>query len=222
MDLGPPHYTTKEYESSLYQLSQIGKFLGGDTATYWAFDQLSKPPLSILEVGCGGGLFSLKLAARYPKAQISGIDISKEAVAFANERLNESKLKPSNVHFFVPSNLSLKSLEKTYDVITTTLVCHHLTNEELVQFISDACSIVKNEIIINDLHRHPIAAFGFFLLSPFFNRMVRHDGQISIRRAFKKKDWQEIMIAAGIEKKRFQISWHWPFRWIVRIKNDCA
>ena len=60
IDLG--HYNEKEYEECLYQLDRIGRFLGGDKATFKAFDHLFAPPSSILDVGCGGGLFTMRLA----------------------------------------------------------------------------------------------------------------------------------------------------------------
>lgn len=216
MDLGPPYYTPEEYRSCLYQLDRIGRFLGGDRATFWALAQLSNPPDSILDVGCGGGLFTLRLAAHYPHTQVMGIDISQEAIAFAQEHLNRSQQK--NVQFLVPSSPHLDE-KQPFDVIMATLVCHHLSDEELVSFLKSACKTARKAVILNDLHRNILATLGFAILTPLFfrNRMIWHDGLLSIRRSFTRQDWVNLLEKAEIDKSNYTITWHWAFRWIVMI-----
>lgn len=218
MDLGHSYYTSAEYQDCLYQLDRIGRFLGGDQATFKAFKKLSISPQSILDVGCGGGLFTLRLAEQYPEANVVGIDLSKDAICFAKERLNEHNPFLPHVQFYVPNTPKLD--EKTsFDIVTSTLVCHHLSDEELVAFLQQACRIAKQAIILNDLHRHPLASIGFASIVPFLfrNRMIWHDGLLSIRRAFRRQEWKNLLRAAGIDETAYTISWHWAFRWIVMI-----
>lgn len=212
IDLGPSHYSSDEYQDCLFQLDRIAKTLGGDRATFWAFDRLEYAPASILDVGCGGGLFTLRLASRFPQAKVVGIDISKGAIAIANENLLKNG-SPSNVKFVV------QEMSEPYDVVTATLMTHHLTDSELISFITQACRLAKRTVILNDLHRHWLATAGFATLAPilFNNRLIIHDGLISIRRAFTRKDWKSYLTAAGIDPKAYKITWHWPFRWIVTI-----
>lgn len=221
IDLGPSHYTSEEYEDCLYQLDRVGRLLGGDQANYWALKQLGENPLSILDVGCGGGLFSMRLAERYPKSQVLGIDTSPEAIQFANaKRLKRHPQTLSNIEFGLSSG-KLDYPPKSFDVIMSTLVCHHLTDDDIVDFLTRAYSTATRGIIINDLHRHIGAIIGFGGLAPllFRNRLVYHDGPLSIRRAFKRKDWIAYINAAGIPLDRCSITWHWAFRWIVLIRG---
>ncbi len=217
IDLG--QYTPEEYRDCLYQLDRVGRFLGGDHANYWAFNQLKKPPQSILDFGCGGGLFTMRLAKRYPQAQILGVDITPEAIQFANESLQQIDPPLTNVKFFVPSSPQLEYPPKSFDVITSTLVCHHLSDDEIVSFLKKGYSIARQAIILNDLHRHFLATLGFTTLIPFLfrNRLVTHDGLISIRRAFTRQDWYAYIQAADIPITHCSITWHWAFRWIVLI-----
>ena len=166
MDLGVSYYTPEEYRDCLYQLDRIGRFLGGDRATFWALKQLSAIPNSILDVGCGGGLFALRLATHYPNTQIVGIDVSQEAIAFAQEHLNRSQPLP-HVQFYVPNSPKLEENSQQFDVVMATLVCHHLSDQELIDFIQQSCRIAKQAVILNDLHRHPLAKVGFAALVPF-------------------------------------------------------
>jgi len=219
MDLGTSHYSYEEYHDCLFQLARIGRMLGGDKATFWAIDKMSGPPDSILDVGCGGGLFTLQLASRYPNARISGLDTSRDAIVFAQDRLMECEPSLSNIQFTVAPSPHLEDIQESFDVVTATLVCHHLSDHEMISFLRQSCRIAKTAVIINDLHRHACAFFGFGALAPllFRNRLIRHDGLISIRRSFTRRDWKVLLHAAGIDEGCYEITWHWAFRWIVRI-----
>jgi 2-polyprenyl-3-methyl-5-hydroxy-6-metoxy-1,4-benzoquinol methylase len=218
MDLGEGYYTPEVYRDCLYKLDRIGRFLGGDHATFWTLKQLSVLPSSILDVGCGGGLFTLRLANRYPQAQVVGIDICHEAIAFAQEHLKQYHPSLSNVQFFVPPSPLLDE-SSSFDVVMATLVCHHLSDQELISFLQQACRTAQQAVILNDLHRHPLATVGFAALVPLFfcNRMIWHDGLLSIRRSFTRQDWKVFLKAAAIDERYYHITWHWPFRWIVTI-----
>lgn len=219
MDLG--QYTPEEYHDCLFQLDRVGRLLGGDRATYWAFNQLKRSPTSILDVGCGGGLFTIKLAKRYPQAQVIGLDISQEAIQMANNQLATLTPPLSNVQFLTSLSPRLHYLKKSVDVITSTLVCHHMTDDALILFLKDSYAIAKQAIILNDLHRHLMAMIGFTALTPLFhNRLISHDGLLSIKRAFKRSDWVFYLKEAGIPLERCSITWHWAFRWIVFIDTE--
>lgn len=211
IDLGPPYYTDEEYDECLDQLGRIGRFLGGNRASLRTFKKMPKFN-TILDIGCGGGQFSILLAKQFPEAQILGIDISSTAIAFAQKRFQETML--NNIQFEVCSDP-----QNQFDVVTATLVCHHLDDKSLIEFLKKSYQIAKNNIIINDLHRHWLAYFGFSLLSKCFfrNRLICHDGLLSIKKSFKKKDWISYLTQAGIPLERCSIKWHWAFRWIVQI-----
>lgn len=203
MDLG--RYTSSEYEDALYQLNRIGRYLGGNRATFWAFNQI-ETPCSILDVGCGGGFFTRLLAERYP--HVMGCDISQEAISFA-------KRHPSSAKFLCTSQIL------PANVITATLVCHHMSDEALIRFLKETNAKAKSAVILNDLQRSRFALIGFWIISKLFfrNRMVQHDGLLSIRRSLTRKEWSHFLQAAEIPLDRCSITWHWAFRWIVLIRK---
>ncbi|MBA3722893.1 MAG: methyltransferase domain-containing protein [Parachlamydiaceae bacterium] len=219
IDLGPAYYTTEEFDDCHLQLDRVGRFLGGDRATIKIFKNLKFQPKSILDVGCGGGLFTIRLANLFPEADVVGIDIADDAIEFANKQIKIQKKPPLNLIFKKLEEPNLKFPDKSFDVITATLLCHHLDDAELIQFLKQSYKIAKNGIILNDLHRHPLASAGFALLTPLFfrNRLVAQDGLLSIRRSFKRAEWFEYLKAADIPLERCFVSWHWAFRWIVYI-----
>lgn len=216
LDLGPPHYTKEEYDDCLRQLGRIGRFLGGDKASMKTFRKLA-PPETILDIGCGGGQFTLALAKGFPKANVVGIDISSEAIAFAKERLRETSLR--NISFEHVSRPHLSYPPNSFDAVTATLVCHHLDDGQLVEFLKAAYRVARGSIVINDLHRHwlPYCLFAPIAKLFFPNRLIFNDGLLSIRRSFTRKEWVGFLKAANIPLERCSIRWHLPFRWVVAI-----
>lgn len=218
LDLGPSHYSQEEYDDCMVQLARIGKLLGGDKASLQMFYNLPKVG-TILDVGCGGGTFAIELARKFPHVEITGIDISPQAIKFANKQLKGKNL--NNVHFEVPSNLE-SFASHSFDVVTSTLVCHHLNDEQLIDFLRQSYRVAKQAVVINDLHRHWLAYSSFRIIAQIFfpNRLIYHDGLLSIKRAFKKHEWIKYLNAAGIPLEQCSISWHWAFRWVVCIDTS--
>jgi len=209
IDLGPPHYNPEEYQSCLDQLDRVGKYLGGDRASLKTLQKLSFTPQSILDVGCGGGGFTQKLGSVYKEAVVKGIEISHDAVTLAKKHNTYS-----NVSFDYCNLSDVPS--KSYDVVISTLVCHHLSDDDLIHFLKESLRVAKHKVIVNDLHRHPLAWLGFSVTAPllFRNRLITHDGLLSIKRAFKRQDWDRYLHALKVQG---DLVWHWPFRWILTL-----
>ena len=97
----------------------------------------------------------------------------------------------------------------------TTLFLHHFKEGELVRLLSQVRKKTSIGIVVNDLHRHPLAYYLFKLLSlTIKNEMVKQDGLTSILRGFKKEELEEISKQL---KANSTIHWKWAFRyqWII-------
>ena len=221
IDLGPPHYTEEEYNDCLTKLDRVGRWLGGDQATFAALD-FSQTPLSILDVGCGGGSFTIRLAQRYPQAQVMGIDINPLAINYAKRKLSSMLHPPRHITFECRPQEKLEEAKKSYDIVLSTLVCHHLSDEDLIDFVTRAVKVAKKKVIFNDLHRHPMAYYLFKTIAPimFKNRLIQHDGPISILRSFTYQDWIYYLEKARIPPSSYSIQWRYAFRWLVEINTE--
>ncbi|SCA64234.1 Uncharacterized protein SCG7086_CW_00020 [Chlamydiales bacterium SCGC AG-110-P3] len=220
LDLGQDHYTQKEYHRCLQLICRINRVLGGFQGTYRAFKNLKEPPRSILEVGCGGGYLCHRLHRRCPEATILGIDICQDAIDHACTHLPvECEEK---VSFAVQESKSLDYSDNSFEVITTMLVCHHMTDQELILFLQESFRVCSKAVIINDLHRHILAYLSFSLIVPFLfpNRLIWHDGRLSVRRSFRKQDWIRLLKKAGFKESQYDLKWNWAFRWTLTLKKQ--
>ncbi len=107
------------------------------------------------------------------------------------------------------------------DFIVSSLVAHHMTDDELIGFLKWMEATARRGWFINDLHRHPLAWAGFGVLATVmrWHPIVRHDGQLSVRRAFRRADWDALLAAAGIDRATVTLRWYMPFRLCVgRLK----
>lgn len=210
LDLGSAFYSSKEYIHCQKILFKINRLLGFFSYTKRIIKQLK--PASVLDAGCGGGLFILNLGSCFPSIHFTGCDISTDAISMAErEFINYPQ---NNVSFNLQPQLTLNLPENSVDILMATLVCHHIEDKELTGFLHEALQISRKAVLINDLHRHVIPYFFYKLFSPVFgNRLINHDGLISIKRGFTRKEWCLLLEQSKIE--HFTIKWRFPFCWSV-------
>ena len=107
--------------------------------------------------------------------------------------------------------------ENEFDFVISSLFTHHFEDEKWSILIKKMMHSSKKAVIINDLHRHPLAYYSIGILTQLFSKspMVKHDSKVSVMRSFKKKELETLLEKAGA--KNYTIKWMWAFRWQVII-----
>lgn len=206
-------------KQTLRELRIINRFLGGNHVTTSGLKILLQGDktrkYTIADIGCGGGDM-LKVMADWAskngyKCQFIGIDANVHTIAMARENLKNYP----NVSF-LRQNVFDKEFENSkVDVFTCTLFTHHFTDQELIILMRVFKKGASLGIIVNDLHRHPLAYYSIKFLTRLFSKspMVQNDGPLSVLRGFSRKDIKRVLQKAGMGA--FQIQWNWAFRWRV-------
>jgi tRNA (cmo5U34)-methyltransferase len=84
----------------------------------------------ILELGCGTGNLSLRLAARYPSATITLVDAAPEMIEITRTRLRQSDASAvDRVTFITERFEDLKLPRATFDFITSCISLHHVSDK---------------------------------------------------------------------------------------------
>lgn len=104
--------------------------------------------LSILDVGCGGGLVTEPLARL--GAHVTGIDGASDLIAIANKRTQQQKLGITYRHALTDDLIAEK---KQFDVVMALEVIEHIPNQQ--DFIAALSKLVKPKglIILSTLNR---------------------------------------------------------------------
>ncbi|MEM3394157.1 MAG: class I SAM-dependent methyltransferase, partial [Candidatus Methanomethylicia archaeon] len=99
-----------------------------DVLRFYHFDH----GVRVLELGCGTGVYTRKLAKKFPGLGITAIDISEKIISIAKEKLKKYK----NVKFKVASAYNTGLRASSVDVVFGFYVLHHLDLEKVVSEIS--------------------------------------------------------------------------------------
>jgi ubiquinone/menaquinone biosynthesis C-methylase UbiE len=95
-----------------------------------------KQPITILDVGCGTGEYTKKIAQKYPKSKIIGLDISPQILKVA--KLKCRRLR--NASFVSGSAYATNFPKQKFDLIVGFYVLHHL---DVKKFDKEALRILK-------------------------------------------------------------------------------
>jgi ubiquinone/menaquinone biosynthesis C-methylase UbiE len=93
---------------------------------------------SVLDVGCGTGTFAISLAASRPDAEVIGIDGDPEILALAR-----AKRGADAVEWREGLAGELPFEDGSFDVVTTSLVLHHLLREQKREAMAEARRVLK-------------------------------------------------------------------------------
>lgn len=166
---------------------------------------------TVLDVGFGHGDMLRAIAAWARAAgrrvRLVGVDLNPRSAPAAR-----AATSPADGIEYVTGRA--EDIDFKPDFIISSLVAHHMDDAELAGFIGWMQATAQRGWLINDLHRHPIAWAGFQALARIFrwHPIVAHDGALSVRRAFVRSDWTNLLKTAEIAA---EVRWHIPFRWTV-------
>lgn len=212
----------EELRRNLEELEIINNWLGGHKVVLDALEKVKKPAnhtLRIADIGCGGG-DTLKSIAKWArrksiKVELVGIDANDFMVQYARNRCaGFPEISIAQYDVFSEAFAAQK-----YDVIVCSLFCHHFTDEQLTQLFRQLYNQASMAVIINDLHRHWLAYYSIKYITAAFSgsRLVKNDAPLSVWRAFKREELEQLVQQAGITK--YTLKWMWAFRWQLVLEK---
>lgn len=213
------NYTADEYEDCIGELQLVNRWLG-DAHSLKAtllreVESQRLTSFSILDLGAGSGELLRVTAtwARQTQRRVRAVGLE------LNVRMAESILEESERFDEISSvrgdALKLPFADAEFDYVICSLFTHHLLDEQVVQVLGEMSRVAKRRIFVIDLHRHPVAYFLYTTLGKIVlhNRLLRHDGALSILRSFKRDELLELAQRAGL--RDVWIERHFPYRLVL-------
>jgi SAM-dependent methyltransferase len=210
----------EDIKRNMRELDFINKHLGGHKITIAGLKLLidDKPELqsktvSILEIGCGGGdnLRVIKKFCEHKniKVQLTGVDINPYCIKFARSRRENDGID------FIASDYKLVKLNSKFDIVFSSLFCHHFNDEELKNIFSWMKENSSVGFFVNDLHRHRFAYYSIKWLTKIFSKsyLVKNDAPLSVMRGFKRNELTNLFKQLSLNST--VLKWKWAFRWLI-------
>jgi ubiquinone/menaquinone biosynthesis C-methylase UbiE len=170
---------------------------------------------SMLDVGAGSGEL-LRVAATWAKQtnrklRAVGLEL--------NESMAESIIEESSgfdeISALRGDAMELPFADAQFDYVICSLFTHHFVDEQVVHILQEMSRVAKRRIFVIDLHRHPVAYLLYTTLGKLVlhNRLLRHDGALSILRSFKADELRELAQRAGLRDA--WVERHFPYRLVL-------
>lgn len=201
-----------DFRDCLRSLEQVNRWLLGYRPTLAWLKRLphgSCSPLRILDVGSGGGDLLRQIAGwarrRGIAVELTGIDLN----PYATRAAAEFTQKEPGIAWVTGNALEYKP-DKPADIVVSSLMAHHLEDEEIVAQLQWMEATAQVGWFINDLERSARAcrAFAWMAGVARWHRFVQHDGPVSFRRAFRDEDWARLLLMAQVPRQAVTIE-HW-------------
>lgn len=188
--------------ANLRDLRRLNRLTGGAGISVRAVRALGDAA-TILDVGTGAADIPVCLLGdarrRGVALEVTATDSRPEVLAAA--RLLRSSLATlPGLTLAVADGRALPYPNDSFDVGHASMVIHHLDEEDAVAFLFELRRVSRLGIIINDLARGRLFWIGAWLLTHSLaaSRYTRHDGPLSVRRAWTRSEMVELLGRAGL------------------------
>lgn len=201
--LDDPDVDPASLAANLRDLVRLNRLPGGATASIAAIDALaeSRRDLSVVDVGTGAGdiprafvRHARRVGSRW---KVIAVDSRSDVVAYATSLT--ARYDDVGVQLAHASRLPFE--DGAVDIAHASLLMHHLEPADAVSALRAMSRVARVGVVINDLRRGPLAfALGAPVVMAFGrSAMTRHDGILSLRRAYTLRELDGLLAEAELE-----------------------
>jgi ubiquinone/menaquinone biosynthesis C-methylase UbiE len=107
--------------------------------------------------------------------------------------------------------LALPFRDSSFDLVCSELFVHHLSPDQIVEFVREGLRVCRRALLINDLIRDPLhLALAYAGFPLYRSRLTRNDAPASVRQAYTLDEMQAMLRRAGVA--RMETSTHYLYR----------
>jgi 2-polyprenyl-3-methyl-5-hydroxy-6-metoxy-1,4-benzoquinol methylase len=194
---------------ALKSLEWINKWFGNHRSIVRSIQSIcnkEKKPLTIIDLGCGGGDLLSAVARSLQKNKIkfslTGIDGNDNTLQYAQKKCAGFKM----IKFIQADILQDDFSTEPCDVLISSHFIYHFTEDGLIHFFSNNLPGITTAVVFSELERSRFAMI-LFKLSSFLlpiSKLAKQDGLHAIKRSFTKKEWVTILKKANITSYRLR------------------
>jgi 2-polyprenyl-3-methyl-5-hydroxy-6-metoxy-1,4-benzoquinol methylase len=181
----------EEARKNLADLVRINTKFGGHSTIRKLVGTAAKSaePFSLLDVGAASGDTARVIAQAFPNASITCADYNAVNLSAAP--------KPK----LLADAFRLPFAPRSFDYVLCSLFLHHFNDSAVVELLKGMYNVAKRAVLVCDLERHILPYLFLPATRPLFHwqRITLHDGPVSVRAAFRRRELAGLAKAAGID-----------------------
>lgn len=212
-----PDLPADVYRQVLADLAKVNRLIFSSFATLGFIKRAvgARRGFRLLDVGFGQGDMLRAIAGWAAKrgiaADLTGVDLNPNSEIMAREATD-----PALPIRYLTGDYRDQA-GGGYDFVISSLVTHHMTPQEIIDFLRFMEREAAMGWLVNDLHRLRFSYVGFGILARLmgWHRIVREDGQLSVARSFRAEEWHALLAQAELDAIGAQIVRRFSFRLCV-------
>jgi len=175
--------------------------------------------LRVVDVGGGDGAFARRVA-RWARRAGRRVHVLVVDADEATTRLASAACADDREITVVRADArALPCASSTADVVHAGLTLHHLEPDAAVRALREMRRICRGRLVVNDLARTPLALALVWLATRVLvmHPISRHDGPMSVRRAYAPGELGDLLGAAGVARATFT-----RYPWLARLVVEAS
>ncbi len=196
--LDESHRWPEEVQGNLEELAWTNRWFGATNSLRSALRPIaSRDGARVLDVGTGNGgtlgHLGTWASKRGLKWHLVGLDLVTAHL--------QAGARPRGVTLCAGNALNLPFLADSFDAVISLQTLHHFSEEAASRVLREMCRVSRGLVVVSDLRRGLLPYLGAKALATFVwrNRLIRHDGPISVMRAFTRSELHNLGKRAGAE-----------------------
>ena len=206
--------------ANLADLRRANRWLGGTALVrHYLLPRIQALPPgyrpTLLDVGTGGAdipsAFLGWLGQQGQRGWCVGADVSQPVIGAARQWVTSG----GSVCLTQADGRALPWPNESFDFVLCTLTAHHLSEAGVVALLGEMARVARRTVLVTDLDRSRLALVGVWLAAHLTLRspLTRHDGPLSVRRAYTVREARALAGQAGLPAARARA--HPLFRWAL-------
>jgi ubiquinone/menaquinone biosynthesis C-methylase UbiE len=200
---------TRDLHQNLDDLRWLNRYLGSHWLLLRAFQRVWRQAgcpnyLRVLDVGTGAGDMP-EVLTRWGKRR--GVHVA--VVAVDNHRgvlqyLRSVQSPPPSITCMQADGLCLPFCARTFDVVVCSTMLHHLDWQQGITLLHNMAVVARYGVVVNDLVRSRLHYYAACLVLSVLpcHQVTRHDGPLSVLRAYSIGEVREMARLAGCARVR--------------------
>jgi hypothetical protein len=193
-----------DLEETLADIARLNRYFGGSWVTRSHLARLLRDqrgePVTVLDVGSGGADIPVRVVRwarrRGRRLRVIAVDRDWQILEVGRRR---AAAYPE-ISFVQADGLHLPVRARGVDAVISSLTLHHLEPDAAPRLLAEMSRISRIGFVVNDLMRSRLAYALVWLATRLFawHRMARHDGPLSVLRAYTPQEIGSLAAQAGV------------------------